>query len=295
MSARAAAERRTAAGRHPNFWPAAALAAMVAALAAYPLWASGYQLGVLRDALIFGILALSLDLLWGKAGILSFGQAAFFGLGAYAVAIMGPLVGSENAFLASVAAGMALAAVIAGAVGYLLLYGGVRGPYLTIVTLALSLVAQRIATGWADVTGGDAGLLGAPAPGLALGGFAVTLTGAVGQYVLVVAVLLASLGGVWAWTRGRRGRLLAAIQDNELKLRSLGHDTAGHLLVVFVLSAVLAALAGGLYSSVSGFSRPTWSACSWPRRSSSGSPPAAGERSSARSSGRSSSCGCRRR
>ena len=63
---------------------------------------------------------------------------------------------------------MALAVIVAGAVGYFLLYGGVRGPYLTIVTLALSIVAQRIATGWANVTGGDAGLLGAPPPGIAL-------------------------------------------------------------------------------------------------------------------------------
>ena len=51
-------------------------------LVAYPFWAGAYQVGILRDALIFGILALSLDFLWGKAGVLSFGQAAFFGLGA---------------------------------------------------------------------------------------------------------------------------------------------------------------------------------------------------------------------
>ena len=175
MTAPAASEGASfAVARRRNLWPAAALGILVLLLAAYPFWAGAYQVGILRDALIFGILALSLDFLWGKAGVLSFGQAAFFGLGAYAVAIIGPMIGNENAFLGSTLAGMALAAIVAGAVGYFLLYGGVRGPYLTIVTLALSIVAQRIATGWANVTGGDAGLLGAPPPGIALGPFAAT-------------------------------------------------------------------------------------------------------------------------
>jgi branched-chain amino acid transport system permease protein len=242
--------------RRRSLWSISALGILILLLAAYPFWAGPYQVGILRDALIFGILALSLDFLWGKAGILSFGQAAFFGLGAYAVAIFGPMIANENALLGSVLAGMALAAIVAGAVGYFLLYGGVRGPYLTIVTLALSIVAQRIAIGWASVTGGDAGLLGAPPPGIVLGPFAASLVDPVAQYALVAVILIAALAGVWLWCRGRRGRVLAAIQNNELKLQSLGYDTAGLLLAVFVASAVLAALAGGLYASVSGFVAP---------------------------------------
>ena len=65
---------------------------VMAAVLAYPLLLSSYQMDVARDALIFALLALSLDFLWGKAGVLSFGQAAFFGMGAYAVAIVGPMV-----------------------------------------------------------------------------------------------------------------------------------------------------------------------------------------------------------
>jgi len=212
--------------------------------------------GVLRDALIFGLLALSLDLLWGKAGVLSFGHAAFFGIGAYGVAIVGPHLGGGNAFIFSLVVGVMVAGIVAGGVGYFLLYGGVRGPYLTIVTLALALVAQRIATGWANVTGGDAGLLGAPPPGIAIGGWSLSLIDPISQYALVVVVLLLALLGVWAWCRGRRGNILKAIQDNELKLRSLGYDTAGRLLTVFVASAMLAAVAGGLYAGVSGFVAP---------------------------------------
>jgi urea transport system permease protein len=256
MSASATGENIVSRPRSRFIVPAVVLLVFAVVLSACPLWVDGYQLGVLRDGLIFALLALSLDFLWGKGGILSFGQGAFFGLGAYAVAILGPMDPAGNGFLAGLAGGLALAAVIAAVVGYFLLYGGVRGPYLTIVTLALSLVAQRIATGWADVTGGDAGLLGAPPPGVAFGETSLSLTAATGQYILVVAVLLLALAGVWAWCSGRRGRVLAAIQDNELKARSLGHDTAGQLLAIFVLSAGLAALAGALYASVSGFVAP---------------------------------------
>ena len=177
------------------------------------------------------------------------------------MAILGPMTGGGNAFITSLAAGMTLAGIVAGAVGYFLLYGGVRGPYLTIVTLALSLVAQRIATGWAKVTGGDAGLLGAPPPGLSIGGWTALLGDPISQYCLVVIILMTALAGIWLWCRGRRGRILAAIQDNEAKLRSLGYDTAGQLLTVFVLSAMLAALAGGLYAAVSGFVAPDLVGC----------------------------------
>lgn len=234
----------------------AAVAIVALLLVIYPFWVGDYQISVARDALIFGILALSLDFLWGKAGILSFGQAAFFGIGAYAVAILGPRIGGGDAFLFGLAAGLAVAALVAGAVGYFLLYGGVRGPYLTIVTLALSLVAERIATGWAEVTGGDAGLLGSPPPGLELPGFILRLGEPLSQYFLVIVLLAASVYGILRWCSGRRGMVLAALQGNELKLRALGYDTAGRLLSVFVASSMIAALAGSLYAGVSGFVAP---------------------------------------
>lgn len=241
--------------RHPGV-RALAVTIAILLLVIYPFWASDYQISVARDALIFGILALSLDFLWGKAEILSFGQAAFFGIGAYAVAILGPRIGGGDAFVTGLVAGLAMAAIVGGAVGYFLLYGGVRGPYLTIVTLALSLVAERIATGWADVTGGDAGLLGSPPPGLAVSGLSVKLDAPLGQYLLVLGLLSACAFGIAWWCAGRRGVVLTALQDNELRLRALGYDTSGRLLGVFVVSSMIAALAGALYAGVSGFVAP---------------------------------------
>ena len=114
------------------------IAACLAAIALlYPLWTDPYSLSVVRDALIFGLFALSLDFLWGKAGILSFGHAAFFGVGAYGTAIVAPMVGGDAAGLLGCLAGIAVAVGIALVVGYFLIFGGVRGAYFTIVTLAL--------------------------------------------------------------------------------------------------------------------------------------------------------------
>lgn len=229
---------------------------VMAVLLAYPLALSPYQMDVARDALIFALLALSLDFLWGKAGILSFGQAAYFGIGAYAVAIVGPMIPNDNAALAGLAVGIGTAMLVAGIVGYFLIYGGVRGAYLTIVTLALTLIARNIATSWASVTGGEAGLIGAPPLGIAIGGFSLVAIDSVSLYLLIATVLAAVLLAIWAACRGRYGRVLVAIQDDEAKARALGYDTSGHLLLVFVLSAAIAALAGGLYAAAAGYVAP---------------------------------------
>jgi urea transport system permease protein len=231
-------------------------AACILALIAYPLWLSSYQLDTARDALIFAIVALSLDYLWGKAGVLSFGQGAFFGIGAYAVAIIGPMVPGNNGALAGMAVGVTVACLVAAAVGYFLIFGGVRGAYLTIVTLAVTIIVHNFATSWATVTGGEAGILGAPPPGIEIGPFSYVFASSLPQYLLVATVLCLALLVIWLLCRGHYGRILAAMQDDETKLMSLGYHTSAHLLIVFTASAGLAALAGALYASVSGFMAP---------------------------------------
>jgi len=229
---------------------------LVGIAAAYPSWTDAYSLSVIRDALIFALLALSLDYLWGKAGILSFGHAAFFGIGAYSMAIFGPKIDGANAALVGLLAGIGIAGAVALVIGYFLIFGGVRGAYLTIVTLAISLVAQHIAIGWSQVTGGDSGLIGAPPPGIEIFGFSYVMLDPVHQYYLILAIAAIALLAIWLACSGHYGRVLAAIQDNELRARTLGYNTSLHLLIVFVVSAMLAAVAGGLYDITSGYVAP---------------------------------------
>lgn len=221
----------------------------IAALS-FPAWGGFYGMFVLRDVFIFSVFALSLDLLWGKTGLLSFGHATFFGLGAYALSILSLHLDPTYGSLLGLLVGILLAGAIALLFGYFLLCGGVRGPVFAIVTLALTLIASHIAVNWSDVTGGDTGLSGIPPLGITLFGARYELATPLVQYYTAFTILAVTLFGVWGMCRGRYGRILAAIQDNEVRARSLGYNTSLHLLAVFTLSAMLAALAGALFAGL---------------------------------------------
>jgi branched-chain amino acid transport system permease protein len=233
-----------------------ALTLGVAALALYGFVASGYGLNVLRDALIFALLAASLDFFWGGAGILSFGHAVFFGAGGYVMALVTLNTNLPAVGLVGLVGAALAAALIAAVVGYFLFFGGVRGSYFTIVTLALSVIAQQAAVSWSSVTGGDSGLLGIPQLAFAIGPFSLDLSGDRSSYVFVVVVLAATLLGLRALSRGRWGRILTAIGDNEVRAAALGHNAALRLTLTFVLSAAVAGLAGAIYVAMAGLMAP---------------------------------------
>ncbi len=225
----------------------------LAAIYAAPLVFSVYSLSLLRDAMLFALLALALDFLWGKTGVLSFGHAAFFGAGAYGAAIVSTRFGLDPALGSwlGLFSGTTVAALVAFVVGYFLIFGGVRGSYFTIVTLALAFIADHIVVGWSDVTGGDAGLLGVPPLYFpSLSGW-VPLS-QIGLYWFVVTIVCLITIFLWWACRGRYGSVLKSIEDNEPRAQALGHNTSLHLLVVFILSASLAALGGALYASTVG-------------------------------------------
>ena len=228
--------------------------AMLAGLATLPLFVSGYGLSNYRDILLLGLFALSLDIFWGRTGILSFGHATFFGLGAYGMAIASLRFGlpPEWITLDGLSFGVGVSALVALVVGYFILYGGVRGAYFTIVTLALTIIANQIAIGWSTVTGGDSGLIGVAPFAI----FGVSLAGSVASYYLALGILAASLLIGLAVMHGRFGLILAAIQDDETKVRTLGYRTQFILLMTFTVSAALAGLAGAIYATGTGFVAP---------------------------------------
>ena len=226
----------------------------LAILAALPLFTKGYALTSYRDVLLLAAFALSLDIFWGRTGILSFGHATFFGLGAYGMAVVAIHFEIDPAWVsvAGLLFGVGLAAAVATLVGYFILYGGVRGAYFTIVTLALTLIAHHVAVGWSDVTGGDSGLIGVPPITL----FGYAFIGSTESYYLALAVLAVALFGSMWLLNGRLGLVLAAIRDSETKARTLGYRTDRTLLATFVASASLAALAGAVYAAGTGFVAP---------------------------------------
>jgi ABC-type branched-subunit amino acid transport system permease subunit len=226
-------------------------------LAIAPYIFSNYAMNQVRDALMFSLLAIGLDFLWGKTGLLSFGHAAFFGAGAYGVAVVSTRLGLDPTVgpWVGMFAGIAIAVVVSLIVGYFLIYGGVRGPYFTIVTLALAVIADHIVVGWSNVTGGNAGLLGVPPLQFpAFSGWEPLSE--IGMFWLIGGVVGAMVLVIWASCRGRIGMVLQATQDNELRARALGHDTSFVLLCVFVISAAIASVGGGLYASTVGFVAP---------------------------------------
>ena len=230
------------------------LGLVLALVCAAPLIVGVYAASLLRDAMLFSLLALALDYLWGKTGVLSFGHATFFGAGAYGAAIVStrlgldPVVGSWLGLIAGIAAAAAIALIV----GYFLVFGGVRGSYFTIVTLALAVIAEHVIVGWSEVTGGDAGLLGIPPLYFPTTDGMAPLS-AEALYWFVVAVVCVVTALLYRGCKGRYGSILRAIEDNELRARALGHNTSLHLLMVFVGSAAIAALGGALYASSVGF------------------------------------------
>ena len=224
-------------------------AALVLCLLAVPLWLpSPYHLHVLIMAGIFAILALSLNLLLGYAGLLSLGHAAFFGIGAYASALLALRLAWPFA------AGFVAAVAVAGGSGYLTgrLAIRLRGAYFVLVTLSFAGVVSLVSVNWMDLTNGPLGLPGVPAAELL--GFAFTTKRSAYYLVLVVAagayLLCARL------VRSRIGRALVALRENEALAASVGVDGTRYLVLAAALSAALAGAAGSLYAHYTRFVSP---------------------------------------
>jgi branched-chain amino acid transport system permease protein len=226
----------------------------VTAAALVPFIAGPWLLSTVRDALVMGILALSYDLLWGRAGVLTLGHTTFLGLGAYGFAIATVQFGQPP--LTGLAAGVLCAVAVAAVVGYFLLFAGVRLHFFAIISLAVLVVAQQLAVSWQSVTGGDTGILGIPGLSFSIGGHTFDMSGPRASWYMVAAVLVAATGLIWFVCRSRYGKVLDAIATNEWRAKACGYDTSFHLLLVFVASAALAALAGALMAACSGVVAP---------------------------------------
>jgi urea transport system permease protein len=224
----------------------------LAALLVFPWVSSAYQVGLLAKFLVYAILAMSLDLLWGYAGILTFAHGVFFGLGAYALALTlkywGDVPGTT--YLGLLLA-VGLPALLALVLGYAMFYRRVGGVYFAIVTFAVGAIFQSVTIVWIDFTGGLNGLYGFPAPRLGLPLVAeVEVGGGRLAYYLIVGVLALSFVLARQLIRSPFGRTLKAMQNNEARVEFLGYNVPGLKLAIFVLSCAWAGLCGALYVPV---------------------------------------------
>ncbi len=221
-----------------------------AALAALPLtpWMSKYYLLLAFDALLFGAVALSLDLLMGYSGLVSFGHAAFFGLGAYSTAVLLER-GVQSLWLC-----LGLAAVIVGAYALTVSYFATtrRGIYFALLTLIFAEVIYTFFR-YTQTFGGSDGIQGLPASQVWPG---VAIDTPARLYYLVVAYLLLAYLACRALVRSHFGQVLVAIRENEDRARFLGYNVQRYKMGVCMISAILTGLAGALYPGRAAYATP---------------------------------------
>lgn len=222
-----------------------------------PYLVVGYPVFILPQYMLFGVLALTLCLLWGFGGMVSFGQGAFFAVGAYAIGItVQRMDGAASPWLGLLLAGVAGTA-LAGVIGYFLFSADVRESYFVLVTLAISTIVYVIANSQSKLTGGFNGMfvkrVSFPLPG----GGSLSMASDLSVYYTVFAFTLLAYVGFRLLQRSRFGRVLVGIRENEDRTRALGYNTALYKTFAFAVSGGVAALAGALYATDAGFVSPS--------------------------------------
>lgn len=242
----------TAAGRlivrHPGWLRAALVVVLVAVAASVPQLGTAFYVSLVLNFMIFGLLAMSLDLLGGYTGLVSLGQASFLGVGAYGIAWA-----LKQGVDPTASIGVALLAVIATALVFGVVAVRVGGITFVILTLALGQIIWGLAYRWVTVSGGDNGLPVSGRP--AIGPF--DLSDNVSFYYFVLAVFLACAVVMRAIVGSPFGLSLKGIKDNEQRMRTLGYRTWLHKYLAFAISAFFAGVAGVLFAFFNLYVSPT--------------------------------------
>jgi len=212
--------------------------------AAMPFVLKPYHLNMLTEIILFALYAVSYNLLLGYAGLLSFGHAMFFGMGAFTVAVS--LIHIPGLSIWS-AIGLALA--MTTAVGFLT--GGLllrhKGSYFALLTLAFNSLFYAVATKWHTITGGDDGL-SVTRPDLALGFTTVSLAGIESFYGFTLVIVGAAIVFCWYFTQTAMGQTVLMMRENEERMKFLGYNTNISRLILFTFTGAVAGLAGAFYT-----------------------------------------------
>jgi len=209
---------------------------------------AGYYVSTAGKIVVFAIAATSLNLVLGYGGMVSFGHAAFFGLGAYATGVLvSEGVLNAGAHLLATMALTALAALVIGAISL-----RTRGVYFIMITLAFGQMLFYLANSIKGY-GGDEGL---NIRARSLLGFGLDLKDAPTFYYVALVALAVTLLGLNAFVRSRFGRAIVAIRDDDLRAEALGFATYRMRLAVFVAAGAIAGIAGALSVNQQGYVSP---------------------------------------
>lgn len=251
------ADRRRVGLPSQRWWIAVAI--VLAIVLALPGLVSQFALLQISVIAILSLLGLSEGFLWGFAGILSFGQTAFFGLGGYVYALAAlnlnrtdlPLLGA-----------ILLPAILAALVGYFMIYGRIGDVYLSVITLVITLIFEKAvrATSGDQFVIGDVrigGQNGIPSvPSLALPWGPDTTIGLTGVFFLSVICLALVYVGLQVLLQRRWGRILVSIRESDARAQLLGYDTRAYKLQAFVVAGAIAGFSGALYGVWGNFVAP---------------------------------------
>jgi branched-chain amino acid transport system permease protein len=228
-----------------------AVLAIIAGMAIVVPYADPFIVLLLTQALIFGILAMSLDLLLGYTGLSSLGQAAYLGVGAYVTAILATRYefGLGWDFWLVLGLGTVCGAIAAALFGLIAIRAS--GVYFLMITLALGMCVWGLAYRWNALTGGDNGLnvLFRPA-------FGLDLSNDLSFFFLVLALFVVSLAMLYVLVHSPFGRSLIGIRESEARMRMLGYHTWLHKYMAFVIAGGFGGLAGVLWVHLNGIISP---------------------------------------
>ena len=218
-------------------------------LAAYPLMAASFGIDLVTKVMVYAVFALSLELLVGTTGLVCFGQAAFFGIGAYVTVMLSARVESPSLW-------WLLPACVLAAAAYALFVGAfslrTKGVYFIMVTLAFAQMAYYVVHD-TPLGGGTDGIYLTAKPVL---GTLLNLDKPLVLYGFTLTCLIAVFAFLAVLGRSRFGRALAGIRVNEQRMRATGFSTYPYKLAAFVISGGIAGLAGFLFAVKDGFVNP---------------------------------------
>jgi amino acid/amide ABC transporter membrane protein 2, HAAT family (TC 3.A.1.4.-) len=228
-------------------------AALGLVLFAVPVWlplVGGYT-DLASRVLIYALAAMGLNLLLGFTGGLSFGHAAYFGLGSYGVGLM--LKYETHSILLALLVGTLVGGLAAALLGPIAVRR--RGIYFSMITIAIGQMFYFIAVRWNGLTGGEDGLTGFSRHPIHLPGLTLPM-GSVGFYYLVLVCFGVAALALWVLLNAPLGHSFVAIRENYKRLTFLGIRTQRYVAISFAISGVVAALAGGLNALLDNFTSP---------------------------------------